>query len=726
MPDTGFRARLARLFSTQVVVRRTGKNSVRVVDTAKLQSQGKRDRNRYIYSGLHTHRLGGSYYTSNYSANFSTAKLELYRDYECLSGDTEIPMVDGSTKTLLELSALSDKFYVYSYDHENDRIQLGEAHSVRKTKTAQTYKILFDDGSFLIATENHPFLMRDGNYKRVDEINVGDSVMPSELTLNHTIVSIEKHDVRDVYDMTVEKYHNFATTICFVHNSMDMDPILASALDIYADESTKKSPENRILDITSPNENIKDILNNLFYDTLNIEFNLWPWIRNVCKYGDFFLLLDLEEELGVKNVIPIGSYDMDRVEGLNPENPYEVVFRYLPYGSGILSTERREFQYYEIAHFRLLTDTNFLPNGRSMMEPARKEFKRLTLMEDAMMIHRIMRAPQRRIYNIAVGNLNPAEVDQYMQKIIDRTKKIPYVDERGNYNLKFNLQNMVEDIYIPDRGGGQSTKVDTLEGMSQPGFVEDIDYVKNKMMAALKIPKTYLGYDEGASGKSVVAAEDIRFARTIERIQSVAESELTKIAIVHLYLQGYEDSDLVNFDIKLHNPSIVYERQRVEVLKEKMDLLMSHKESRFFSREYLYKYIFNLSDSEIGEEEAKILRDLKLEFRMKQIQDEGNDPKETGEIKGTAHVVAQMHSSDDDDEDGEGKISAKDIKNRDKEETRGRDKSLSTFSTSRDKVHGRDPLGYKDVKRELRPTTEMIIRALHKRFKNKGLREMLD
>jgi hypothetical protein len=287
-----------------------------------------------------------------------------------------------------------------------------------------------------------------------------------------------------------------------------------------------------VLRISSNNDNTKKILHNLFYDVLNIEFNLWPWVRNMCKYGDLYLKLDVTEEIGVMNVTPLSAYEIIREEGMDIENPYHVQFKQLGGGNIV-------YENFEIAHFRLLTDSNFLPYGRSMIEGGRKVWKQLTLMEDAMLIHRIMRAPEKRIFKIDVGNIPPNEVDNYMQKIINQMRKTPYVDQQtGDYNLKFNMQNMLEDYFLPVRGGQSGTEIDTLAGMEFTG-IDDIEYLRNKMMAALKVPKAFIGYEEGVSGKATLAAEDIRFARTIERIQRIVISELHKIAIIHLAAQGY-------------------------------------------------------------------------------------------------------------------------------------------------------------------------------------------
>lgn len=285
-------------------------------------------------------------------------------------------------------------------------------------------------------------------------------------------------------------YFSSKTELYTDYEIMDQDPIISSALDIYADESVMKDDFGDVLTITSDNENIKKILYNLFYDILNVEFNLWPWVRNMCKYGDMYLKLDIQDEIGIMNVTPLSAYEIIREEGLDPTNPYAVQFKLL--GSGNIT-----FKDFEIAHFRNLTDSNFLPYGKSMIEGARKTWKQLVMMEDAMLIHRIMRAPERRIFKIDVGNIPPNEVDTYMQRIINQMKKTPYVDQQtGEYNLKFNLQNMLEDYFVPVRGGQSGTEIDTLSGMEFTG-IDDIEYLRNKMMAGLKIPKSFLGYEEG-------------------------------------------------------------------------------------------------------------------------------------------------------------------------------------------------------------------------------------
>ena len=431
-------------------------------------------------------------------------------------------------------------------------------------------------------------------------------------------------------NMTYNQYQTFQVqriNLFTDYESMDEDSIISSALDIYADESTMKNEYGDVLTINCENEEIHDILRNLFYDVLNIEFNLWPWIRSMCKYGDFYLKMDITEKLGITNVSPMSTYEMVREENTDEERPEYVKFTHdISMGGGNSSSEKTEYENYEIAHFRLLSDSNFLPYGKSMLEGARKNWKQLTLMEDAMMIHRIMRAPEKRVFKIDIGNIPPAEVDNYMQKVINKMKKVPYVDpQTGQYNLKFNMQNMMEDYYMPIRGGQSGTEIDTLSGM-EFGGIDDIEYLRNRMFAALKIPKAFLGYDETTEGKATLAAEDVRFARTIERLQRIILSELSKIAIVHLYSQGYTDEKLGMFSLDLTNSSTIYQQEKISLWSEKISLADSMKDNKMLSENWIYDKIFGLSKEEIEKERANVIEDTKQNFRKESIESEGTDP----------------------------------------------------------------------------------------------------
>ena len=492
------------------------------------------------------------------------------------------------------------------------------------------------------------------------------------------------------------------------YDSMDTDAIIASALDVIADESTLKNDMGEVLSIRSSDENIQKILYNLFYDVLNIEFNLWPWVRNMCKYGDFFLKLEISEKFGVYNVIPYNAFHIERLEGQDPDNPSDIQYAFDPNGvsaggygyynvpnANDINQNSIIFDNYEVAHFRLLTDTNFLPYGRSYIEPARKLFKQYVLMEDAMLIHRIVRAPEKRVFYINVGNIPPAEVENFMQKTVSKMKRTPYMDEKtGEYNLKYNMQNMLEDFYIPIRGNDTATKIDTTPGLAYDG-IADVEYLRDKLFAALKVPKAFIGYEGDVQGKATLAAQDIRFARTIERIQRILVSELQKIALVHLYTQGYTDESLTNFELGLTTPSIIYDQEKIALMTEKMTLAQSMIDSKLVPSDWIYENIFHFSQDEFDEYRDLVQQDTKRAFRLKQIEEEGNDPLETGKSYGTPHDLASLY--------GMGRTQSDPANVPDgynEKETLGRPKEKMTDRGTQDNAFGKDPLGRKDIKND--------------------------
>jgi hypothetical protein len=503
-------------------------------------------------------------------------------------------------------------------------------------------------------------------------------------------------------------YRYLRTQIYSDYDIMDTDAIIASALDIVAEECTLKNDLGEVLQIRSNNEDIQKSLYNLFYDVLNIEFNLFSWIRQMCKYGDFFLKLEISEKFGVYNVLPIAAYHMEREEGFDKDNPFSIQFKYSPDGfytggSGyfnVAGTDRKNqpgiyFDNYEVAHFRLLTDNNYLPYGRAYIEPARRLFKQYTLMEDAMLIHRIVRSPDKRVYYLNVGSIPPNEVENFMQKTISTMKRTPFIDqETGQYNLKYNQQNLLEDYFIPVRNGDQVTKIDTLPGLQYSG-IEDVTYLRDKLFAALRVPKAFMGYEKDLTGKATLAAEDIRFARTIDRIQRITLSELYKIALVHLYTQGYTAEQLTNFELHLTTPSIIYDQEKIALLTQKVELAQKIMESKLLPTDWIYDNIFHLSQDQYDEYRDQTVEDAKRDFRMKQIVDEGNDPKITGKSYGTPHDLAlaygkgRMGSNPENVPDGY-----------DDDLKLGRPEETGTNRNHQDNAFGKDRLGTAAMKKD--------------------------
>jgi len=342
----------------------------------------------------------------------------------------------------------------------------------------------------------------------------------------------------------------------------------------------------------------------------------------------------------------------------------------------------------------MVGDVNYLPYGRSYVEPARKIFKQYTLMEDAMLIHRIARAPEKRVFYVNVGAIPPAEVEAFMQKTINNMKRAPMMDEKtGEYNLKYNMQNMLEDFYIPVRGNDSATKIDTTPGLQYDG-IADVEYLREKLFAALKVPKAFMGYGEAEAGKATLAQQDIRFARTIDRIQRILLSELQKIALVHLYTQGYKDETLTNFELSMTTPSIIYDQERIELMKSKSELAGTLLEQGLVPSDWIYHNVYHFSEDQYDEYRDLVREDSKRKFRNDQILAEGNDPVESGKSYGTPHDLASLY--------GKGRTvsdpgNVPDGYNEEEPEL-GRPKDGITNRGKQSNNFGKDPLGVKSMK----------------------------
>jgi len=373
---------------------------------------------------------------------------------------------------------------------------------------------------------------------------------------------------------------------------MEYTPEIAAALDIYADETCAQDDKGRVLHVYSDNEKIRELLEDLFYNVLNVEFNMRSWARNLCKYGDFFLYNDVSPEYGVINAFPIPVNEIEREENYDREDPMAIRYRWVTLGN-------RTLENWEVTHFRLLGNDMFLPYGSSIVEPARRIWRQLILIEDAMLVYRVVRAPERRVFYIDVANVPPAEVPLYIEQQRQNMRTAPVVDRQtGRVDLRYNPMSVEEDFFIPVRGGESGTRIDTLAGGQNTAAVEDVAYIQKKLFAALKIPRAYLGYDEMLSSKATLAQEDIRFSRTINVIQKTMMAELNKLAIIHMYAHGFDDEDLQNFTLHLSNPSTVAQQQKLELWRAKFEIAGSAPEG-MVTKEFMRKEILGLNDEQI-------------------------------------------------------------------------------------------------------------------------------
>ena len=399
-------------------------------------------------------------------------------------------------------------------------------------------------------------------------------------------------------------------------DQMEYTPELASALDIYADEITTHTSFEKVLSVKCFNEEIRLILESFFYQVLNIDSNLFGWARTLCKYGDYFLYLDIDEDKGIKSVIGLPAREVERMEGQDPTNPNYVQYQW---NSGGITLEN-----WQVAHFRVLGNDKFAPYGTSVLDPARRIWRQLTMMEDAMMAYRIVRAPDRRVFYIDIGGIPPEDVEQFMQSAMTQMKRHQLVDDTtGRVDLRYNPASIEEDFYIPVRGGASGTKIENLGGQARANDIEDVKYLRDKIFSAIKIPASYLARDENASeDKTTLSQKDIRFARTVQRLQRTIISELEKMAIIHLYTLGYRGQDLVNFKLSLNNPSKIAQMQDLEQHRLKFEIANSATQS-IFSNRWVSENVFNISEEEFIRNQREKFYDKKYEGALAKLVQTG-------------------------------------------------------------------------------------------------------
>jgi len=452
------------------------------------------------------------------------------------------------------------------------------------------------------------------------------------------------------HDSNMSQNYNLFTSAAFRNQNraerytdfeqMEYMPEIATALDIYADEMTTSNEYDRLLNIDCLNHEIKTILESLFYDVLNIEFNCFGWARSMCKYGDFFLYMDIDEKTGITSVIGMPNNEVERLEGMDESNPNYVQYQWN--GAGMT------FENWQVAHFRILGNDRYNPYGTSVLDPARRIWRQLTLLEDAMIAYRVVRAPERRIFKIDVGNIPPQDIPQYMEKVKTEMKRNSLVNANtGRVDLRYNPLSLEEDYFIPMRGGVGSD-ITSLAGAASLNDIEDVKYLRDKLFAAIKIPQSYLtNLEGGAEDKTTLAQKDIRFARTIHRLQRSLVSELEKMAIVHLYTLGFRGQDLLGFKITLNNPSRLAELQQLEYMKTKFETATSVPEGTF-SKRWVASNILGMSDSEFLRNQRETFYDRKYQQSLESIVDEDAEAEALGGDLGGGGDLGDGLGLDDD------------------------------------------------------------------------------
>jgi hypothetical protein len=424
-------------------------------------------------------------------------------------------------------------------------------------------------------------------------------------TLYNPLDSISTNAIQN--QQRTERYIDF--------DQMEYMPEIASTMDIYADEMTTYSELRPMLNIKCPNEELKAVLRVLYSNILNVEYNLFGWSRTMCKYGDFFLYLDIDDKYGVQSVIALPSPEIERLEGMDSTNPNYIQYQWNSAGM--------TFENWQISHFRILGNDKYAPYGTSILEPARRIWRQLTLMEDAMMAYRVVRSSERRVFKIDVGAIPPQDVEQYMQKIVTQLKRNSVVDaDTGRVDLRYNPMSIEEDYFIPVRAGSV-TDIQNLAGGQNITQIDDVKYLRDKLFSALKIPQSYLTMGEGGEeDKTTLAQKDVRFARTIQRLQRVIIAELTKIGIIHLYTLGFRGDDLLNFELSLNNPSKIAELQELEHWKQKFEIAGAATEG-FFSRRWVSDHIFGMSYEDFTRNQREMYYDREQDAKLQQVAEGG-------------------------------------------------------------------------------------------------------
>ena len=376
---------------------------------------------------------------------------------------------------------------------------------------------------------------------------------------------------------------------------MEYYPIISSSLDLFMEEATTIGPNGNMLNIYSDKDRIKYLLEEFFHDIVNVNVNLPFWTRNLVKYGDNFVLLYGERKKGISHVKQMVNYEVERFERIQKGKPV-VKFKERMTGD--------EFNVFEIAHFRLLGDDKYLPYGSSVLNKVRRVFRQLVMGEDAMLTYRIIRAGEKKVFKIDVGNIDEEDIEDYVYKVATKFKKQPQVSPNdGQIDYRFNILGNDEDYFIPVRNANTETGIDTLPGAANLDQIQDIEYLRDNLFTGLGIPKPFLSFQDAAGGGKNMAQYDIRFAKKINRIQQSMIQELNKMAMIHLYLLGYDKEDIGNFTLTLTNPSTQQEMLKAELYREKAqvytELTRGENGVAAMSHTKAKRIIFNMSDQEI-------------------------------------------------------------------------------------------------------------------------------
>lgn len=512
------------------------------------------------------------------------AALDIVSEESCLNGDTKIQLLNGEVKTIEELyNGNYQSFEVYAVDSKG-KCKPSQIEKVICNGEKRLYEIGLNDGTVIKCTNNHLWLVEENKWKRTDDLTLSDSLLSIYVESNDNFVNKlknkckallhkeekQRHTIRYIKDTNeVSKVYDLANSSCnhcFAVKCNDGHIISHNCIT---------SDKGMVVNVYSKSDRIKSILEDLFVNRLNIQVTAPMVVRAMCKYGNQFMLLDIDNKLGVKGWKQLPVFNMERIEnGL--ENPYSQVAstdnvdmstKFVWQGG---NNSQIPFRNWQIAHFRLLTNSLYLPYGMSYLNAARRHWRMLSLMEDMMLIYRLERSIERRVYKIYVGAIDDADVQAYVENIANNFKRTQIIDPMtGQIDLRKNILSVDQDLFIPVRDQNAPTPIDTLSAAQNLTAMDDIKFVQNKVCTALRIPKTFLNFEEAEGNGQNLALQDIRFTRTVNRIQQAFLMELTKVASIHLYLLGFTD-DLTNFNLSMNNPSTQAEQLEIDNIQKKI------------------------------------------------------------------------------------------------------------------------------------------------------------
>ncbi|MFW6219649.1 MAG: portal protein [bacterium] len=561
--------------------------------------------------------------------------------------DSIIPLLDGTEKTIKEISEElknnpKKEIWTYSVQNKTKNILPGKIVWCNLTrKNTQLVRVNLDNKTFIETTPDHEFMLRSGIFKQAKDLKKDDSLMPfytkESQPKKDKIVGYEKvynpssnhykythslmgHEmIRDLdYENTINEIFD-TDHVDFNkknNNTNYIKPEKVLNHKVVSIEWLKDTDDVYCMEVVGPN-NEQDRHNfPICSKKENGDYNRDGIFVSNCKYGDNFVHLLPKKGEGIVAVRQMINFDINRYdEKVNGKNVVKFKDR----------ENNEEYNTIQVAHFRLLGDDKFLPYGASLLHKIRRTFRQLILAEDAMLTYRLLRAGEKRVFKIDVGNMDTSDIEAYIQRVATRFKKSPEINrQQGTIDYRFNVLGVDEDFFIPTRGG-QGSVVEQLDGGSNLDKINDIGYLRDNLFTGLGIPKPFLGYQDATGEGKNLSMMDVRFAKKVNRIQQALIQELNKMAMIHLYLLGFED-DMNNFTLRLTNPSIQSDLLKIEAWQSKVGLYQDMTDARNgiapLSHTEAKRLVFNMSD-------AEIIEDLKMQ-RMEQALI--NELKETPSI----------------------------------------------------------------------------------------------